>query len=95
VVARCASFLQSIILNTISYSVIDECPQVVKDAKPTERILKGHEARHVISCEADRKLWEPLARLGYPIYSKEIILVASLTQQLDLDKREFRLDSVS
>ncbi|EMD41213.1 hypothetical protein CERSUDRAFT_89793 [Gelatoporia subvermispora B] len=59
---------------------------------PTVRILHANENRYVISCQADKSIWQPLARQGYPIYSEELILNGALKQEIEWDKDEHRVD---
>ncbi|KAG0699519.1 hypothetical protein DFH29DRAFT_1070645 [Suillus ampliporus] len=54
----------------------------IQTVKPTVRILKGNENRHVISCPADKSIWRPLIEEGHTIYSTELILLAVLTQEI-------------
>ncbi|KAG1736678.1 BRCT domain-containing protein, partial [Suillus paluster] len=54
----------------------------IQTAKPTVRILKANENRHVISCPADQSIWRPLVEDGYTIYSTELILLAVLAQEI-------------
>lgn len=63
-------------------AVIASAGGQVQTSKPTARILKANENRHVISCPADQSIWRPLVEEGYTIYSTELILLAVLTQEI-------------
>ncbi|KAG2130893.1 hypothetical protein DEU56DRAFT_740363 [Suillus clintonianus] len=63
-------------------AVITSAGGQVQTSKPTARILKANDNRHVISCPADQSIWRPLVEEGFTIYSTELILLAVLTQEI-------------
>jgi mediator of DNA damage checkpoint protein 1 len=58
---------------------------------PTARILDGDEHKHVVSCEADIKVWKPLVQQKYPIFNKEFVLISASTQQMDVEDKSQRV----
>ncbi|OAX40254.1 hypothetical protein K503DRAFT_714884 [Rhizopogon vinicolor AM-OR11-026] len=63
-------------------AVVTSAGGQVQTSKPTVRILKANENRHVISCPTDHSIWQPLVEEGYTIYSTELVLLAILTQEI-------------
>ncbi|KAJ3755591.1 hypothetical protein EV360DRAFT_85757 [Lentinula raphanica] len=47
--------------------------------------------RHLLTCEDDRKLWEPIAKVAY-IHNIELLLQGVLNQFMDFDNPEFHID---
>ncbi|KLO16256.1 hypothetical protein SCHPADRAFT_901651 [Schizopora paradoxa] len=54
-----------------------DCKKTVK----VEELKKDKDCRHVISCQEDRAIWEPLAKQGYPIFSAEAVYKAVFRQE--------------
>lgn len=70
----------------------------IRQQTPTVRALSGKSSgqqHFVISCAEDDSIWRPIAEAGHAIYSQELVLSAALTQEIDLNEEEFRVDTPS
>ncbi|KAJ7350687.1 BRCT domain-containing protein [Mycena albidolilacea] len=52
-------------------------------AQPSLRTLQNDPHRHVISCEEDAAIWQPLAVAHHPVYTSELVLTCALRQEID------------
>ncbi|KAJ7045600.1 BRCT domain-containing protein [Mycena alexandri] len=59
---------------------------------PTVRIINSMPDRFVISCPEDVSIWRPFAKdIKDPIYTQELLLAASMTQQIDWKNPAFQV----
>ena len=56
-----------------------------------KRSPPGHS--YVISCPEDVSVWQPIADAGHPVFSKELVFSAALTQEIRLDAEDVRIDT--
>jgi len=42
----------------------------------------------IVSCQADKTLWQKFVKLGFTVYSNELLLTGVLRQQLQLDQHK-------
>jgi hypothetical protein len=54
------------------------------------RNLDGDDHKHLVSCEADGKVWRPLASKR-PVFNKEFVLTSAGTQKMDLEDMSQRV----
>ncbi|KAJ7783264.1 hypothetical protein B0H16DRAFT_1357900 [Mycena metata] len=59
---------------------------------PTVRIINSVPERYVISCPEDVSIWRPFAKdINDPIYTQELLLAATMTQQIDWKNPAFQV----
>ncbi|KAF9037073.1 hypothetical protein BJ165DRAFT_1375475 [Panaeolus papilionaceus] len=73
--------------------VIQACGGVCKHPSDfTQRMIKGHENRYLISCPEDKPIWSRFSNQDIPVYSHELILNGALRQRMDWNDDKYRLD---